>query len=142
MINNGDGTFSITFIPKNYFNLSSTQTSSATKMGMVFRNADGTKELKADGCNDFILNVGAFQLNTIVPDNQLDYEVLLSNATQIMAQNTNGNANYTLIANGVTVNTINNTSFYSYFYSGITENKYCELRASKGKIQFLSFSPS
>ena len=66
-------------------------------MGMVFRSADGTKELKADGCSDFILNVGAFQLNTIVPDNQLDYEVLVSNATQIMAQNTNGNADYTLM---------------------------------------------
>ena len=139
MTNNGDGTFSITFVPKNYFGLTNTQASSATKMGMVFRSADGTKELKADGCSDFILNVGAFQLNTIVPDNQLDYEVLLSNATQIMAQNTNGNADYTLIANGVTVNTSNNTNFYSYFYSGITENKFCELRATQGENSISKF---
>jgi 1,4-alpha-glucan branching enzyme len=139
MTNNGDGTFSITFVPKNYYGLTNTQASSATKMGMVFRSADGTKELKADGCSDFILNVGAFQLNTIVPDNQLDYEVLLSNATQIMAQNTNGNADYTLIANGVTVNTSNNTSFYSYFYSGITENKFCELKATQGENSISKF---
>lgn len=133
MTNNGDGTFSITFIPKDYYGLTNTQISSTTKMGMVFRNADGTKELKADGCNDFILNVGAFQLNTIIPDNQLDYEVLSSSgATQIMAENTNGNADYTLIANGVTVNTSNNINFYSYFYSGITENKFCELRVTQG----------
>ena len=139
MTNNGDGTFSITFVPKNYFGLTNTQASSATKMGMVFRSADGTKELKADGCSDFILNVGAFQLNTIVPDNQLDYEVLVSNATQIMAQNTNGNADYTLIANGVTINTSNNTNFYSYFYSGITENKFCELRVTQGENSISKF---
>ena len=139
MINNGDGTFSITFIPKNYFSLTNTQASSATKMGMVFRSADGSKELKADGCSDFILNVGAFQLNTIVPDNQLDYVVLSSSATQIMAQNTNGNADYSLIANGVTVNTSNDTNFYNYFYSGITENKFCELRVTQGENSISKF---
>ena len=139
MTNNGDGTFSITFVPKNYFGLTNTQASSATKMGMVFRSADGTKELKADGCSDFILNVGAFQLNTIVPDNQLDYVVLSSSATQIMAQNTNGNADYSLIANGVTVNTSNDTNFYNYFYSGITENKFCELRVIQGENSISKF---
>ena len=38
MNNNGDGTWSITIIPSDYYNLTNTQISNATNMGLVFRN--------------------------------------------------------------------------------------------------------
>ena len=58
MNNNGDGTWSITIVPENYFGLTTEQASSVTKMGLVFRNEDGSQEFKDNGCSDFFLNVG------------------------------------------------------------------------------------
>ncbi|HLT33767.1 MAG TPA: alpha-amylase family glycosyl hydrolase, partial [Aquaticitalea sp.] len=46
----------------------------------------------------------------------------------ILAQNTNGPANYQLFANGVSVHTQNNTTFYNgHLFSNLTQNQYCEL---------------
>ena len=57
MNDNGDGTWSITIIPENYFGLNSDQASSVVMMGMVFRNENGSQELKDQGCLDFFINV-------------------------------------------------------------------------------------
>jgi len=130
MTNNGDGTWSITITPETYFSLSASEASQATKMGMVFRNADGSQELKADGCSDFFFNVGAFQVTMINPSANSDGIIVVDNGggTQILAQNTGGPANYELFANGASVHTQNNTTFYNgYLFSGLTENQYCEL---------------
>ena len=42
MTNNGNGTWSITLTPSVYFGLNATQQANATKLGMVFRNANGS----------------------------------------------------------------------------------------------------
>ena len=42
MTSNGDGTYSITITPSVYFGLSVAEIASATKMGLVFRNQDGS----------------------------------------------------------------------------------------------------
>jgi hypothetical protein len=63
MTSNGDGTFSITITPQTYYSLSQAQADAATQMGVVFRNADGTAELKDDGCNDYIFPVGSVKIN-------------------------------------------------------------------------------
>ena len=65
-------------------------------MGMVFRNEDGTQELKDQGCSDFFINVGSFQVELINPDSSAIILVDYNGSTQILAQNTNGNANYSL----------------------------------------------
>jgi 1,4-alpha-glucan branching enzyme len=67
MTNNGDGTYSITIIPETYYGLNATQAQNATQLGIVFRNEDGTQELKDNGCNDFILRVGIVNINVIEP---------------------------------------------------------------------------
>ena len=54
MTNNNDGTWSITFTPNTYFSLTSEEESLVTKMGIVFRSADGSQELKATDCINFI----------------------------------------------------------------------------------------
>ncbi|MGF1555260.1 alpha-amylase family glycosyl hydrolase [Paucihalobacter sp.] len=71
MTNNGDGTYSITITPQDYYGLSQTQADNATQIGMVFRNPDGTQELKASGCQDFIFLVGLININILNPANDL-----------------------------------------------------------------------
>ncbi|MGB6269820.1 MAG: alpha-amylase family glycosyl hydrolase [Olleya sp.] len=133
MTNNGNGTWSITFTPNIYFNLTAAEEANVTKMGMVFRNPDGTQELKLDsgGCQNFVFNVGAFQVTMINPESNGTVAVNNNSGTQILAQNTNGSATYVLKANGSVVNT-STTTFYSYFFPNITENKYCELEVTQG----------
>ena len=133
MSDNGDGTCSITIVPEDYFGLNITQASSATSMGMVFRNEDGTQELKNQGCSDFFINVGSFQVELINPDSSGIILVDYNGSTQILAQNTNGNANYSLYANGELVDSQNNVNFYNGFqFDNLTENQYCELHISQG----------
>ena len=134
MSDNGDGTWSITITPTDYFNLDTNQSSLATRMGLVFRNEDGTQELKDDGCSDFFINVGAFQVDLINPDSSGIILVENNGGTQILAQNTNGNADYELYANGELVDSQTNTNFYNgYLFSNLNENQYCELYISQGE---------
>ena len=133
MTDNGDGTWSITFIPEQYYNLTPSQASTVTKMGLVFRSEDGSQELKDNGCTDFFLNIGAFQVTMINP--YLENVILVNSGsqTQIIAQNSNGPANYELFVDGVSYHTASNTTFYqSIFISNITENKQCSLVVTQG----------
>ncbi|WP_439129439.1 alpha-amylase family glycosyl hydrolase [Polaribacter sp.] len=75
MTPNGDGTYSITITPETYYSLTQTQAQNAAQIGMVFRNADGSQELKDNGCNDFIFPVGKVQIDITNPTND---EVLVS----------------------------------------------------------------
>lgn len=67
MTNNGDGTFSITITPQTYFGLTQTQADNATQIGMVFRNEDGSQELKDNGCEDYIFSIGIVVINITQP---------------------------------------------------------------------------
>ncbi len=133
MTDNGDGTWSISFLPEDYYGLTTAQANTATKMGLVFRSEDGSQELKDNGCTDFFLNIGAFQVTMINPG---EGDVILVNTgdqTQILAQNTNGPANYELFINGSSFHTSNGTTFYqSAFISNINENKHCSLLVTQG----------
>ena len=133
MTDNGDGTWSITFIPEEYYNLTPSQISTVTKMGLVFRSEDGSQELKDNGCSDFFLNIGAFQVTMINPgDNNVEI-VEMGGQTQILAQNTNGPANYELFVNDISYHAVDGTTFYqSSFISNITENKHCTLVVTQG----------
>jgi glycosidase len=133
MSDNGDGTWSITFIPEEYYNLTPSQASTVTKMGLVFRSEDGSQELKDNGCSDFFLNIGAFQVTMINPTDGDVVTVDMGGQTQILAQNTNGPANYELFINGNSYHVVNGTTFYqSSFIDNITENKQCSLVITQG----------
>lgn len=73
MTSEGNGKYSITITPKDYYNLTQTQIDTATRIGMVFRNEDGTQELKLNdsGCNDFIFPVGIVQVKLSNPTTDL-----------------------------------------------------------------------
>ncbi|MBC2844324.1 alpha-amylase family glycosyl hydrolase [Winogradskyella flava] len=128
MTSQGGGIYSITLVPETYYGLTPTQAANAVLMGMVFRNADGSEEFKASGCNDFIFEVGTFQLSLSSPTE--DTSIINSGESlNITASNIGGNANYTLSANGQVIDTANSVSSYSYTDANITENKNYELTA-------------
>jgi 1,4-alpha-glucan branching enzyme len=132
MTNNGDGTWSITLTPSTYFGLNGTQQANATKLGMVFRNANGSQTLKLPpSCGDFIFNVGTFQVNLVSPVNNSTTIINSGGNISISATNTGGTANYNLKANGTSINT-SSTSSYSFNHTNITANTNYELEVTLG----------
>jgi len=133
MTNNGNGTWSITMTPSVYFNLNATQQASAAKMGMVFRNATGTQTLKlAPSCGDFFFNVGYFQTSLIAPAENSATLIAAGGSRSVTASNTNGNANYNLKANGVTIDAVSDVAAYTYNHTNITSNQNYELVITQG----------
>lgn len=128
MTNQGGGIYSITLVPETYFNLSPTQAANVIQMGMVFRNTDGSQELKDNGCNDFIFEVGTFQVSLVSPQNET---TILSSGSDfnIEATNIGGNASYTLYVDGAIINTNNATNNYTYTDANVTTNKNYQLVA-------------
>ncbi|TAF11492.1 MAG: T9SS C-terminal target domain-containing protein [Flavobacteriia bacterium] len=132
MTNNGNGTWSITLTPSTYFGLNGTQQANATKLGMVFRNANGSQTLKLPpSCMDFIFNVGTFQVNLTAPANNSSTIINSGENLNITATNTGGNANYNLKANGTSINT-SSTSNYAFNHTNITSNTSYELEVTIG----------
>jgi hypothetical protein len=141
MTNNGNGTWSKTLTPSTYFNLSPTQQTNASKLGMVFRNATGTQTLKLQpSCSDFVFNVGYFQVNLTAPASNSSTILNSGGSLNITATNTNGTANYNLKANGVSINTASGTS-YAFNHTNITQNQNYVLEVTQGAaVQSRSFS--
>ena len=132
MTNNGDGTWSITLTPSVYFGLNASQQANATKLGMVFRNANGSQTLKLPpSCGDFIFNVGTFQVNLTSPTNNSSTIMSSGGNLTISATNTGGNANYNLKANGSSINSAS-TASYSFNHTNITTNTSYELEITLG----------
>jgi hypothetical protein len=133
MTNNGNGTWSKTITPSTYFGLTSTQQMNASKMGLVFRNPTGTQTLKSPpSCSDFIFNVGLFQTNLTSPIENSTTVIASGGSLTIAANNTNGVANYNLLANGISINTANAVSTYSFNHTNITTNQSYDLQVTQG----------
>ena len=112
MTSNGDGTYSITITPQNYFTITSAQINSATQIGMVFRNEDGSQELKLnDGgsCEDFIFPIGSVQVKVTSPSTDIvvvnPNENLNINAEIIFQGNTTVQGSIEVFYNDVSVAT-------------------------------------
>lgn len=138
MTNNGNGTWSITMTPSIYFGLTPMQQTDATKMGLVFRNANGSQTLKqAPSCSDFFIKVGSFQATLTSPDENSTTIISSGSNFNIAATNTNGPATYTLKANGTTINTNASITSYSFNHSNITTNQSYELSIFQGATTIL-----
>jgi 1,4-alpha-glucan branching enzyme len=133
MTNNGNGTWSKTITPSTYFGLNATQQATATKLGMVFRNANGTQEMKkAPSCSDFIFNVGSFQVTLATPAQNSTTILASGGSLNITASNTNGLANYNLKSNGISINTATATASYAFNHTNIIGNQNYELEVTQG----------
>jgi hypothetical protein len=136
MTNQGGGIWSISITPSSYFNLTSTQQSAATKMGMVFRSANGQQEIKfpsGTNCNDYIVNVGSFQV-TLLSHSENNSSIIASgSAVNIVAQNTGGNATYNVTANGTPITcSTNPTAFFTCSNNNVTTNTNYVVSATIG----------
>lgn len=113
MTSQGNGIFSITITPNQYFGLSAAQAADATRMGLVFRNPAGNQEMKLPpGCSDFIYNVGSFQLTLDLPS---QISTIVNSGDQFnISASTSLAADFSLVANGAVIHTQNNTTSYSH----------------------------
>ena len=130
MTSNGDGTWSITFVPETYYNLTPTQAQNAIKMGMVFRNEDGTEELKDSGCSDFYFDVGTFQVSLSNPGQNSTTILNSGEDLAISATNIGGNADYVLKSNGSVINSQAGVSSFTFNHTNITENQVYSLEVT------------
>jgi glycosidase len=101
-LNSANNRWEITFVPKTYYSLTDAQAAGVTKMGIVFRNSTGSQELKDNGCNDFIFNVGSFQLTLNSPSTATT--VLNSGESLSINASASLSASFVLKANGTAVN--------------------------------------
>ena len=124
MTNNGDGTFSFTMTPTDFYG--------ATEIGMLAKAKDGTGDKKTQ---DFVTDVGTFQLTLNEPQEDLNV-IQNGDNFSISASNSAGNATYVLSANGSVINTQTGINTYSYTDTNITENKEYILEVTQGSITF------
>ncbi len=129
MTNEGNGVFSISITPSEYYNLTAQQQSDATRMGLVFRTADGTGEMKnPPGCDDFFVNVGSFQMTLTNPTQN---SVIVSEGDNFTVTATASlNADFELFSNGNSIHTSTNTESYSHSFS-VNEDMIVELVATQ-----------
>ena len=133
MTNNNDGTWSISINPEVYFGIDSSEAASSTKIGLVFRNENGSQEFKDNGCNDFFLNIGSFHVNMINPDNNSYLVVEYGGSTQILADNTGGAANYELYVNNQLTDSQTGVEYYNgYIFNNLISNQNCSLVVTQG----------
>jgi pullulanase/glycogen debranching enzyme len=117
-LNASNNRWEITFVPKTYYSLTDAEAASVTKMGIVFRNATGSQEMKDNGCKDFIFNVGSFQLTLNSPSTATT--VLNSGESLPISASASLTASFVLKANG---NTVNQNSGLTYTFSPtVTQN--------------------
>jgi len=98
-----------------------------SKINMVFRSDTGTAQTV-----DLEINVGAFQSTLVQPNVNSTTIINSGGSLSISANNTGGNANYNLKANGVSINSISNATNYTFTHSNITTNQNYELVVSLG----------
>ncbi|GAB1308459.1 hypothetical protein KH5_11420 [Urechidicola sp. KH5] len=104
----------------------SNPTGTITAINIVIRSADGGTQT-----SDLSLSVGAFQVT--LNDPSRDVTVISPGSNfNIVAQNTNGSANYSLYANGGLLNSWPGTNFYAYTHTNVTADQNYELRVEQG----------
>ncbi len=101
-----------------------------TKINIVFRSADGTQQ-----STDLQLNIGAFQTTLVAPIENSSTIIASGQNFSVSANNTNGNANYDLLANGTSINTATGAT-YAFTDLNVTTNKSYELQITQGATSF------
>ena len=124
--NAGNDTYSITFVPTTFYSRTG-----IGRIGFLVKAKNGTGDKKSQ---DILVEVGAFQ-STLTAPNPNSTTILTSGGSLLItANNNNGNANYNLKANGVSINTMNNVTSYSFNHTGITSNQNYELDITQGPV--------
>ncbi|RZJ66727.1 MAG: T9SS type A sorting domain-containing protein [Flavobacterium sp.] len=119
-------TYKLEITPDLYTYYGVSTSNSITQICIVFRSDTGGAQ-----STDFYIPVGAFQATLTAPVLNGTTIVNSGGSLAIAANNTNGNANYNLLANGVSINNAT-TANYSFTDTNITANKNYELQIVQG----------
>lgn len=125
----GGGLWSITITPETYFDLTPTEIANTTQLGIVFRNAAGTQQFYGGSCSDFFAPVGLFQLSLTAPTDSPT--IVTAGSTITVTASTTQAADFTLKANGSTIDTQNATSSY-FFQPTVNATTLYTLEADNG----------
>lgn len=136
-LNTTNNRWEIIIVPKTYFSLSDTQAISVTTMGMVFRNENGSQELKDNGCSDFIFNIGTFQLTLNAPTTATTV-LNAGNNLPITATATLA-ADFTLKANNVVIDQQTNITNYNFSPTVSQNTTYVLEATNNGKTKSTTF---
>lgn len=124
--NSGNDTYSITFTPTTFYSRTN-----IGRIGFLIKAKDGTGDKKSQ---DILIEVGLFDLSLTSPNENSTTIINLGGNLSITANNTNGNANYTLKANGININTSNGASSYAYTHTNITTNTSYVLEVTQAGV--------
>ena len=121
----GAKTYIYSLTPSLYYSITGIK-----KLGCLAKTIDGSAK-----SIDFLFNVGSFQATLTSPAENSTAIITSGQSQLVTATNTNGNANYTLLANGTSINTSTGTS-YSFTDANIVTNKSYELQINQGATTF------
>ncbi|RXJ49907.1 alpha-amylase family glycosyl hydrolase [Gelidibacter gilvus] len=116
-------TYSITFTPTTFYGRSG-----IGRIGFLVKAKNGTGDKKSQ---DILLSVGNFRVTLTSPLQNSTTILASGGSLNISATNTGGNASYSLIANGTSINTNSSTSSYSFTHSNITSNQSYKLETTQ-----------
>ena len=103
----------ISFTPRTYFNVPTSEV--IYRLGLVFRNADGTKEGKTDANGDFFIDLAQDAINLQVTSTN---PLLVNNLDVVPIQATTcSNATFSLYIDNVLEFTVAGTNTFSYNYN-------------------------
>jgi glycosidase len=125
--NAGSDTYTITFTPNVFYNRPGG--APIGRLGFLVKAKDGTGDKKSQ---DTLVEVGLFQLNLTNPVVNSSTIIASGGNLSIAANNTNGNANYNLYANGTLLNSVSNVASYTYNHTVINANQAYELIVTQG----------
>lgn len=122
--NSGTDTYTKTFVPATFYNRTG-----LGAIGFLVKAKDANGDKKSQ---DIILQVGAFNVTLTSPAQNSTTVINSGGSLTVAATNTNGNASYNLMANGVSINTNASASSYSYMHNNITSNQNYTLEVTQG----------
>ena len=120
-------TYKLILGPDLYTSFGVPTTSTITEICVVFRAANGSPQ-----STDTFIPVGSFQLNLTTPVDNSSTIVASGGSFTVAANNTGGNAAYTLKSNGVVINSNTSSSSYTYTQTNITSNQNYVLEVVQG----------
>ncbi|MCK0123772.1 alpha-amylase family glycosyl hydrolase [Gelidibacter sp. F2691] len=131
--NSSTDTYNIAFTPTTFFNRTP-----IGRIGLLIKAKDGTGDKKSQ---DITLDVGAFQVELSQPTAGSTTVLNSGGNLSVSANNSGGNANYILKANGTTIDTKTNSSAYVFTHTNIIQNTTYQLEVTQGSTSsFKTFS--
>jgi 1,4-alpha-glucan branching enzyme len=123
--NSGSDTYTMTFVPQTFYSRTG-----IGKIGFLVKAKDGTGDKKSQ---DIYSEVGAFQMSLLSPVEN-SYTIVSSGSNvSIVAQNTGGNATYSVTANGTPIScSTAPTAFFTCGDTNVTVTKVYVVSATLG----------